>query len=79
MTTAEDELCRELRAAIAAAFDQEIADKTRIDYDNGWYYYNMARRFSDGSVGTGGSITVGKRKRQIVDEIERIRKMADHA
>jgi hypothetical protein len=76
MTQAEDALCRELRDAITAAFGQEAADKTRIDYDKGWYYYNPARQTQDGEFGQWG-MAKGMRRRQVVEEIERIRKIAE--
>ena len=45
-------LCDALRNKLRAVFGNEIADESDISYHRGWFYFNQARKFSDGSVGT---------------------------
>ena len=46
------QLIANYRMALEGVYGKEIADKSHIDYYRGWYYINVARQFSDGSVGT---------------------------
>jgi len=39
------------REAIRANYGDEIADKSYFDYGKGWFNFQMARRFPDGSCG----------------------------
>jgi hypothetical protein len=72
----EDALCRELRSVIAEKLGQDVANKTILYYRKGWYYYNLASRFQDGSVGVVG-VSKGMRAWQIKREIEYWRNRMD--
>lgn len=71
-----DELVRLLREAITANLGADITAKTVLHYSGGWFYFNQARRYDDGSIGTIGPAD-GKRKRDIAALIIRHRQRAD--
>jgi len=48
------EVMDEYRAALRDLYGDEIAQKTVLFYNKGWFYLNLAIRQSDGSVGAIG-------------------------
>lgn len=49
-----NELATRFLVVLRQTHGDEIADESTAWYDRGWYYIGKARRFRDGSIGTGG-------------------------
>lgn len=69
MALPADELCRLYREQVARLYGKERAAASRVFYDRGWFYIVIASRYPDGSIGLGGRLPVGQRKRQVVERI----------
>jgi hypothetical protein len=69
-------ICKAYLDALRAVHGDEIADETRCDYDKGWFYIDLAQRFSDGSIGTGGGIATAYRKNNVLEMTEELTRRA---
>jgi hypothetical protein len=64
------------RAELRRLHGDEVADKSRLTYDRGWYHIGVAQRYPDGSVGYvywPKSGLNAKRREQVIEMIERLR------
>lgn len=73
------EICKFYRDALREVYGDAIADKSAVYYHYGWYYVDVARKFPDGSVGVGGTLPSGHRRKEMVLMIIELQKRADDA
>lgn len=64
-----NELATRYLSVLRQTHGDEIADESTAWYDRGWYYIGKARRFPDGSIGTGGE-TPAYRSKDVLKMIE---------
>ncbi len=64
--TDPEQVLQNYREALRKVYGNEIADKSNLYYARGWYYFSVARKYPDGSVGA-DSIADGRRKKQIIE------------
>ncbi|KKN63769.1 hypothetical protein LCGC14_0498730 [marine sediment metagenome] len=58
-------IIKEYLGAVAEAKGQEMADKTELYYERGWFWYNPAVKYPDGSIGPRGW-PYGQRSKDII-------------
>lgn len=65
-------LCETYRAELERLYGEARAKKSRVDYHRGWYYIDIARVSSDGSMRTLG-MTRARRHEQVLWMLENLR------
>ncbi len=73
-----EQIIHNYREDIRAWLGDEIADKSYIDYNKGWYYSEFAQKFPDGSCGVISSFrgAYAYRKKEIVARTQEFLKRA---
>lgn len=68
-----DELCEKYLQEVKRLYGDKRANKSHAYYVLGWFYINLARRFSDGSIGCGGHLPTPYRKKEVIKLIACLR------
>jgi hypothetical protein len=69
MALSPDELLEIYRQELRRLYGEQRANASRVGYDKGWYYIEIAAKYPDGSVGLGGRIPMARRKQAVVTDL----------
>jgi hypothetical protein len=61
------------REQLRRLYGDDVADKSELHYNRGWYYVNIARTFEDGSVGVLGA-REAVRQKELLERTLRFKK-----
>lgn len=74
MTDSPQKIITDYCAAVRRLYGDEIADKSEIYHEHGWFYVNLAKKFPDGSIGVSGYVADAFRRKKIVEMTEALKK-----
>lgn len=78
MKPEDQKVIDDYREALRTVHGSDIANFSELQYERGWFYLNVARKYSDGSIGTDTSIfgNIAYRRKQVIKRTENLKSRA---